>query len=461
MAAQFKNAPFLSDLLTVLNHPVTAGTPDLKHFRLDAATVAGQRAQAIQAIQARRSEQGGRSLFVAALLAGWLMTAAALAALWWFRQSLPAWARRGALLVIPVALVALSYGLQVKAAAHRPQAPAALPSLAAIASPTASPSSPALPAASTPAWQELVAVENELAHTQDTLTTQESQIRHLASNPAALPTAAPPTAGSPLPASPGGGPATATSPGQDGLDTPAQRRVAQLIDSYEQAAARYQEALKREYDIYRAAAQDPARKQQLIAAAASTPGAGVNDAVTYNLALVQAQVDQENAINAAEAKLQAIGSLSGSQLSAIRHHQAFIIPVEAPISQGFGPTDFGLEPAVNFHGTFYPHFHTGIDIVGAENAAVHAAADGVVLLANSSNAGYGNYVVVAHPDGFVTLYGHLNAFSVKAGDVVHQGQILGLEGSTGMSTGPHVHFEVRHNGDWVDPMPYLTGKANP
>jgi len=299
-------------------------------------------------------------------------------------------------------------------------------------------------------------MESELASSQDTLARQEALIRGVAATPDAEPAPAE------LP------PSTANADRSVRIDpeAQAQRRLGRLLETYRAAAAHYRETLRREYDLYRGAAQDPSRKQQLVAAASSSPRPEVKDAVTYNLSLVQAQIEQEAVINAAEGKLAAIGSLSGSQLSAIRHHQAFIIPVEAAVIQGFGASDLGFEPAVTYHGTFYPHFHTGIDIVGDENAPVHAAADGVVLLAASSRdgqgryTGYGNYVVVAHPDGFVTLYGHLNAFSVKEGDVVHQGQILGQEGSTGLSTGPHVHFEIRHNNDWLDPMPYLTGQKS-
>jgi len=435
----------------VLKHPVTAAPPDLKHFRLDAATVARQQAEA-EAVATNRAARDRRSSVAIVLLAGWLLGAAAITVLWRFRQALPRWARRAGIVAVPAALIAMSSGIHDQPTAQ-PTSAQPTSTILPVRAPAAVTRPQAAPAlfASAPAWQELVAVENELARTQDTLTRQESQIRMLAANPA---TAAPAPA-----------PSVGAAPPAGDFETRAQRRVALLLNEYEQAAAIYQQTLKREYDIYRGAAQDSSRKQQIVAAAASTPKPGVKDAVTYNLALVEAQVEQENAINAAEAKLQAIGSLSGSQLNAIRHHQAFIIPVEAPVIQGFGPTDFGLEPAINFHGAFYPHFHTGIDIVGAENSPVHAAADGVVLLANSSHdaqghyTGYGNYVVIAHPDGFATLYGHLNAFSVKAGDVVHQGQILGLEGSTGLSTGPHVHFEIRHNGEWVDPMAYLTGQA--
>jgi len=179
---------------------------------------------------------------------------------------------------------------------------------------------------------------------------------------------------------------------------------------------------------------------------------------------VQTQLRQEAAIAQAEGRLQQLGSLTAEQLRAMQQHQAFIAPVVAPVTQPFGPTDFALEPPLSFDGTFYPHFHTGLDLGAPLDTPVHAAADGVVLLAQASVdssgklVGYGNYVVIAHPDGFVTLYGHLDSVAVKAGQVVHQGEIVGLEGSTGWSTGPHVHFEIRHDGQFMDPAPYLAGQ---
>ena len=86
---------------------------------------------------------------------------------------------------------------------------------------------------------------------------------------------------------------------------------------------------------------------------------------------------------------------------------------------------------------------------------VLAADDGVVAVAAQGATGYGNYVVVAHSNGLTTLYGHLAAELVKPGDPVVQGQPIGLEGSTGMSTGAHLHFEVRVNGQPMDPRPFL------
>ncbi len=68
---------------------------------------------------------------------------------------------------------------------------------------------------------------------------------------------------------------------------------------------------------------------------------------------------------------------------------------------------------------------------------------------------YGLYVVLRHGDGFTTRYGHLSAFTVAAGDTVAAGQVIGLSGNTGYSTGPHLHFEIRVDGVPVDPLPYL------
>ncbi len=130
----------------------------------------------------------------------------------------------------------------------------------------------------------------------------------------------------------------------------------------------------------------------------------------------------------------------------------FIWPApQAQISQPFGPSTFAFEPAYGA----YPHFHTGIDLVEPFGSPIYAADDGVVALVGISSTGYGNYVVIAHSGGLDTLYGHLSTPLVKVGQSVTQGQPVGLEGSSGNSTGPHLHFELRINQRPVDPTPYL------
>ena len=124
---------------------------------------------------------------------------------------------------------------------------------------------------------------------------------------------------------------------------------------------------------------------------------------------------------------------------------------QAQISQPFGPSTYWFEPP---YGS-YPHFHTGIDLVSPFGTPVLAADDGVVALVGSSSSGYGNYVVIAHSGGLNTLYGHLSTSLVKVGQSVTQGTPVGLEGSTGNSTGAHLHFELRINQSPVNPAPYL------
>ena len=121
------------------------------------------------------------------------------------------------------------------------------------------------------------------------------------------------------------------------------------------------------------------------------------------------------------------------------------------VTQGFGPTTFALEPPLGP----YRHFHTGVDLSAPLGAPVMAAAAGVVVAVGHSALGYGNYIVIAHGGGIATLYGHLLQTSVSAGQKVARGQLIGLEGSTGYSTGPHVHFELRVDDQVTDPMPYL------
>ena len=121
------------------------------------------------------------------------------------------------------------------------------------------------------------------------------------------------------------------------------------------------------------------------------------------------------------------------------------------ISQNYGPTQLWFEPA---YGGF-AHFHTGTDMCLPEGSPVLAADDGIVILVGTGPYGYGNYLVVQHQGGLTTLYGHLSRQLVKIGDQVAQGQPIGLEGSTGNSTGPHLHFELRIDNKPVDPALYL------
>jgi murein DD-endopeptidase MepM/ murein hydrolase activator NlpD len=97
--------------------------------------------------------------------------------------------------------------------------------------------------------------------------------------------------------------------------------------------------------------------------------------------------------------------------------------------------------------------HTGIDI-GASYGASVMAADGGVIIISEYSPSYGHYIVISHGNGMTTLYAHLSKRLVKEGDKVTQGQKIGLIGSTGNSTGPHLHYEISKNGSRVNPLTY-------
>jgi murein DD-endopeptidase MepM/ murein hydrolase activator NlpD len=116
-------------------------------------------------------------------------------------------------------------------------------------------------------------------------------------------------------------------------------------------------------------------------------------------------------------------------------------PIQGKITSPFGPRG--------------KRFHGGIDIRSPSYQEVKAAMDGEVILARHTQTGYGKVVFLRHDQGFLTIYGHLNVIMAKEGDAVRQGQSVGGVGSTGRSTGPHLHFELRHNGRPLNPHPLL------
>jgi hypothetical protein len=99
-------------------------------------------------------------------------------------------------------------------------------------------------------------------------------------------------------------------------------------------------------------------------------------------------------------------------------------------------------------------FHYGMDFTASIGTEVYATGDGVVEETESSKRGYGNKLVVNHGFGYKTIYGHLNNFNVKLGQTVHRGDIIGFVGSSGLSTAPHLHYEIELNNNKVNPVNY-------
>ena len=178
------------------------------------------------------------------------------------------------------------------------------------------------------------------------------------------------------------------------------------------------------------------------------------------IAAIEAQFAQQLAeMEAQRAALQAqIASLIRESFRA-RSSGQWKWPIDGVITQGFGCTDYPFEPydpSCPSH-----HFHSGIDIANDYGTPVHAADGGIVhdftmgCGYGGGLCGYGRYVVIVHAGGFTSLYGHLSGWAVGDGVQVDKDTVIGYEGSTGNSTGPHLHFEIDLGGTPVDPLAYL------
>lgn len=128
-----------------------------------------------------------------------------------------------------------------------------------------------------------------------------------------------------------------------------------------------------------------------------------------------------------------------------------VLPSGRPVSEGWLSSNFGKR-ADPFTGK--QEYHKGVDFAGKEGTDVMSVGDGVVTW-SGKRSGYGNLVEINHGNGYVTRYGHNKEQLVEVGDTVRKGQMIALMGSTGRSTGPHVHFEVLRNGKPVNPSRYI------
>lgn len=179
---------------------------------------------------------------------------------------------------------------------------------------------------------------------------------------------------------------------------------------------------------------------------AKSGGLGVSEAMTAQLARA-AGVD----VSAAGTDPQALAALAPRQAHSHTHEPGTASMSTGParalraygISSGFGTR---VDPLTHQHAT-----HAGIDLPATTGTGVRAAFDGVVSRADPDAGGYGQLVVIDHGDGTETRYAHLSAIDVRPGQKVTQGETLGAVGSSGRSTGPHLHFELRRDGQPLDP----------
>ena len=242
------------------------------------------------------------------------------------------------------------------------------------------------------------------------------------------------------------------------------QRDKELEDEYIRAKENT-EAVKAEYEDYRAdinSKQDELRLEQLELEKDIEEANNLILAIEQDLEGKQAEYDaimaEEEATNDALSKLVAQleaeravyappSAGGGSEASGTG---SFVFPVASYvyISSRFG---MRVHPITGVYKS-----HTGMDIASNQGTTVYAADSGTVVLAEWYG-GYGNCIMIDHGNGFKTLYGHLSVISVANGQTVSQGQTIGNVGSTGNSTGPHLHFEVYKNGDRIDPEQFYSG----
>lgn len=205
-------------------------------------------------------------------------------------------------------------------------------------------------------------------------------------------------------------------------------RVSRAVSLVEARVTEQREAFSRVTESRNTFAEAKALKADSLTAA--------REAREEYLAEVEALAAESATLAASIRAAQGGAGSTGSGASA----SGLIWPVSGPVTSGFGMR--------------WGRMHEGIDIAVPSGTPVHASASGQVIYAGWLG-GYGNLVVIDHGDGLATAYAHNSSLSVGVGTGVSQGQVISLSGSTGNSSGPHVHFEVRVNGTAVDPLAYL------
>jgi murein DD-endopeptidase MepM/ murein hydrolase activator NlpD len=211
-------------------------------------------------------------------------------------------------------------------------------------------------------------------------------------------------------------------------------------------------------------AQSDLRKEQAKAQEAERVAAQERDQVTQLRTQADAERDQVNeaeqqeqqaieGIRARKADFEAQYDAVQAQISAsvsrgnpTPGNHRFSWPVNGPITSPFG---YRNDPVLGGN-----RLHAGVDIGASSGTPIKAAGDGVVVMAGW-NGGYGNFTLIDHGGGLATGYGHQSSIGVRVGQHVSTGEVIGNVGSTGASTGPHLHWEVRVNGTPVDPMGWV------
>ena len=225
--------------------------------------------------------------------------------------------------------------------------------------------------------------------------------------------------------------------------------LAELQQQVEQERAELEEA--------KTSLEEAKAKQQAAKAELETQEAEVDKVIeeinSQESQLKQMESELNRAAAALDSQIKDLERQMSAQISNVQSESGFMWPLASNINvlsslYGSRPDPF----------TGRPDNHTGIDIPAARGTPLYASKSGVVITSvygSGSSWSYGNYVVVAHSDGTSTLYAHMSSRAVSKGQTVKQGDVLGYVGTTGNSTGNHLHFEIRVNGSRVAPLNYF------
>lgn len=190
-------------------------------------------------------------------------------------------------------------------------------------------------------------------------------------------------------------------------------------------------------------------KQQDIDAEKQLPGRGGPEIKAYGLSEAQLQQKINELTADIESRTDSMGMLEALLLQQSMEKNA--LPSNYPVKSAYNSSSYGyrVDPF-----TGHMAFHEGLDFTAEVGTPIYAAADGIVMSAETT-PDYGKIVKIDHGSGLETRYAHASALLVKAGERVQKGQLIAEVGSTGRSTGAHLHFEVRLNGSPLDPRKYL------
>ncbi len=249
------------------------------------------------------------------------------------------------------------------------------------------------------------------------------------------------------------------------INSPSEKRLKAELERNALELKRLQESIKlsnevldvlqgRDEDLYRAALfadEFPAELRQM--------GAGGSDKYAHLRGLTNEQLIRSTSeeMDKLERRMnaQSISFLELLELVKNKEKMIMCIPSIQPVrnsdlKQAIGGFGWRIDPI--FH---TQQMHSGLDFTADQGTEVYATGDGVVVEVESQAWGYGKCIVVDHGYGYRTRYAHLSAFKVKQGQKVKRGQLIGLVGSTGRSTGAHLHYEVEKNGEKVNPIGYF------